>query len=263
MLHPVIEMDSRMADPAHLLGRVHSFETCGTVDGPGTRFVIFLQGCMFRCQYCHNRDTWERDEGKLYSVTDILTDILPYIPFIDASNGGVTVSGGEPLMQKRFVRVLFKLLHQQGIHTCLDTNGYVPDAGYDEELENLMDCTDLVLLDIKHINDQKHLQLTRVTNQYTLNFADYLHRYGKPVWIRYVVVPGLTDAEADVEQLAKSVAHMHNVEKVELLPYHTLGEHKWAAYDECYPLVGLAPPSAEKIATLKKIFERYDINVLA
>lgn len=262
MLHLPYELHSRVDDAAHLLGRVHSIETCGTVDGPGTRFVVFLQGCLFRCQYCHNRDTWDLNKGTLYSVTDILTEILPYIPFIDASNGGVTVSGGEPLLQKQFVRVLFKLLHQQGIHTCLDTNGYVAEPGHDLELDKLLDCTDLVLLDIKHINEQKHSRLTRVSNKYTLNLAEYLQRRGKPVWIRYVVVPGVTDAKEDVEQLAEFVARMKNVEKLELLPYHTLGAHKWTAYGDPYPLDGFAPPSLEKMEELKVVFEGYDIDVL-
>ena len=261
-MHPAFELYNRADDAAHLLGRVHSIETCGAVDGPGMRFVVFLQGCLFRCQYCHNRDTWDLNKGTLYSVTDILTEILPYIPFIDASNGGVTVSGGEPLLQKQFVRVLFKLLHQQGIHTCLDTNGYVPDTGYDLELDKLLDCTDLVLLDIKHINEQKHIQLTRVTNKYTLNFAKYLQRHNKPIWIRYVVVPGVTDDKEDVERLADFLARRKNVEKLELLPYHSLGVHKWAAYSDPYPLAGVAPPSVEKIEALKAVFESYDIDVL-
>ncbi|PID42566.1 MAG: pyruvate formate-lyase 1-activating enzyme [Proteobacteria bacterium] len=243
-----------------MLGRVHSFESFGTVDGPGTRFVIFLQGCMFRCKYCHNRDTWSRDDGKLYSVEELINEILPYTPFIDSSHGGVTVSGGEPLLQRDFVCLLFKILHFQGIHTCLDTAGYVPGSGYGDELDKLMSHTDLVLLDIKQINTVKHIELTSVTNLYTLNFAQYLRDINKPAWIRYVVVPGHTDDLDDVRRLAQFVAPMTNVEKVELLPYHPLGEYKWKAFGETSPLEGVGAPTPEKLESIQAVFKEYGIK---
>ena len=256
------ELHTRVDDSAHLLGRVHSFESCGMVDGPGTRFVVFLQGCLFRCLYCHNRDTWNTDAGSLYSVCDLLAEILPYIPFIDASNGGVTVTGGEPLLQKEFVRVLFKALHQQGVHTCLDTNGYITEAGYDEELDNLLKVTDLVLLDIKQMDAGKHETLTGPSNKYPLIFAQHLQQTGKPAWIRYVVVPGYTDEIKDIKKLADFIAPLDNVQKVELLPYHNLGAHKWSAYEKNYPLHGVASPSSEKLQQIADVFKERGIPVL-
>jgi pyruvate formate lyase activating enzyme len=253
------ELHVRAVDARHMLGRVHSFESLGTVDGPGTRFVVFLQGCQFRCRYCQNRDTWETEAGSLYSVTDLLTEILPYIPFIDASGGGVTVSGGEPLLQREFVRVLFKALNFQGIHTCLDTNGYVPPTEYDEELEKFVRGTDLFLLDIKQMDEGRHQALTRVTNRHTLRFARYLNEMNKAVWIRHVVVPGYSDDADDIRRLAEFVAPMRNVQKIELLPYHTLGAHKWSTYDAAYPLADIQPPPAEAMLALKAVFDEFDL----
>lgn len=256
------DLHTRVDDAAHLLGRVHSLETCGTVDGPGTRFVVFLQGCLFRCLYCHNRDTWDIQAGNLYSVTDLLAEILPYIPFIDASHGGVTVTGGEPMLQREFVRVLFKVLHQQGVHTCLDTNGYVTDGMYDEDMDKLLAVTDLVLLDIKQIDEQKHEVLTGTTNKFTLKFARYLNAINKPVWIRHVIVPGYSDDLDDIKRLAEFIAPMRNVEKVELLPYHTLGVHKWEPYEESYPLDGIVTPPSEKINAIIDIFKQRGLDVI-
>lgn len=259
-MHVNIEEHTRDVDAVHLLGRVHSFETLGTVDGPGIRFVVFMQGCMFRCLYCHNRDTWEQEAGMLYSVADVLEEIFSYLSFIDSSHGGVTVTGGEPLLQREFVRVLFKLLRQRDVHTCLDTNGYVTDHQYDLELEKLLDCTSLILLDIKHIDEQKHLALTKVSNRHTLKFAEYLHAKKQPVWIRHVVVPGYTDDLDDVRRLAEFIAPMDNVEKVELLPYHKLGAHKWAAYGDPYLLEKVEPPSRESMEAIKAVFRECGVE---
>ncbi len=243
-----------------MLGRVHSFETFGTLDGPGTRFVLFLQGCMFRCKYCHNRDTWPVDEGQLYSVEELVNEILPYTPFFDTSGGGVTVTGGEPLLQRQFVCVLFKILHFHGIHTCLDTSGFVPPTAYGTELDKLLSHTELVLLDIKQMDAAKHLALTGAVQAPTLAFARYLQQIHKPTWIRYVVVPGHTDDLADVRALAEFVAPMSNVEKVELLPYHHLGEHKWRAYGEQSPLEGVPSPTLEKLARIQALLAAYGIR---
>jgi len=255
-----MDLPTRSVDSRHLLGRVHSFESMGTVDGPGTRFVVFLQGCQFRCRYCHNRDTWDISKGgRLYSVTDLVTEILPYMPFIDASGGGVTVSGGEPLLQREFVRVLFKMLNFQGIHTCLDTNGYVPPTQYDGELEKLVRCTDLVLLDLKQIDERRHTALTQVTNEHTLRFARYLNDMDKAVWIRHVVVPGYSDDVDDIRRLAEFLAPMDNIGKVQLLPYHTLGKHKWAEYEGAYPLCNISPPSRAAMQSLLAVFDEFDL----
>ena len=253
------ELHTRSVDARHLLARIHSFESMGTVDGPGTRFVVFLQGCQFRCNYCHNRDTWDPDAGRLYSVTDLFTEILPYIPFIDASGGGVTVSGGEPLLQREFVRVLFKAMNFQGIHTCLDTNGHVQASAYDEEMDKLLRSTDLVLLDIKHLDEQKHFAITQVGNRRTLRFARYLQEMNKATWIRHVVVPGQSDNPDDARRLAEFLAPMGNVEKVELLPYHTLGKHKWTEFESTYPLQDVAPPNREAMLALQAVFEEFDL----
>lgn len=261
MLSIVPEFHTRSVDAAHLRGRIHSFESMGMVDGPGTRFVVFLQGCLYRCKYCHNRDTWNMEDGALYSVEEVLNEILPYTPFIDASGGGVTVSGGEPLLQREFVRVLFKALNLQGIHTCLDTNGYVAANHYDDELDKLISSTDLILLDLKHIDEKKHITLTGVSNEHTLRFARYLHAKQKPVWLRHVVVPGYSDDINDVRRLAEFISPMRNILKVELLPYHTLGAHKWDSYTSSYPLKHVAPPGNEKMEAIKSIFTDFDIAV--
>jgi pyruvate formate lyase activating enzyme len=259
-MHPAFaKLPTRSVDARHLLARVHSFESMGTVDGPGTRFVVFLQGCQFRCNYCHNRDTWDAEGGRLYAVTDLLSEITPYLPFINASGGGVTVSGGEPLLQREFVRVLFKVLRLQGIHTCLDTNGYVPPASYDDELDKLVRCTDLVLLDIKQIDERKHQSLTQVSNKHTLRFARYLSDMGRPVWIRHVVVPGYSDDPDDIRRMAEFLAPMTNVQKIELLPYHRLGAHKWDAYARTYPLRDVPPPSPSNMQALKAVFDEFEL----
>ena len=251
----VLDLPVRTVGAKRLLGRVHSFESFGTVDGPGTRFIVFLQGCLFRCKYCHNRDTWGLNEGKLYSVTELVDEILPYTPFIDASGGGVTVTGGEPLLQRQYVCVLFKLLKQQGIHTCLDTNGYVNVKDYGREMDKLFERTDLVMLDLKQIDDRKHIILTEISNDKPIAFAKYLQKINQPTWIRHVVVPGYSDDLEDIKRLADFVAPMKNVEKVELLPYHCLGVHKWDHYGEKYPLAGVEPPPAEKMEAIRQIFK--------
>ncbi len=255
------QLPVRSADAFHQYARIHSFESMGTVDGPGTRFVIFMQGCLFRCKYCHNRDTWDRDAGKLYSVADLMSEIIPYMPFIDASGGGVTVSGGEPLLQREFVSLLFKMLNYQGIHTVLDTNGFVPASSYDTELEKLVARTDLFLLDIKHIDEGKHLALTSISNRDTLNFARYLKQKHKPARIRHVVVPGYTTDTEDIKRLVDFIAKLDNVVEVELLPYHTLGAHKWQAFEGSYPLQDLKAPSKSQMEEIKQLFSVLEVPV--
>lgn len=241
-------------------GRIHSVESFGTVDGPGIRFIAFMQGCLMRCQYCHNRDTWDLDGGKEVQVDELMSQIISYRPFLDASNGGVTASGGEAILQAEFVAELFNACKKEGIHTCLDTNGFV--RKYTPVIDELLDHTDLVLLDIKQMNDDKHIELTKVSNHRTLQFAEYLAKRNQPTWIRYVVVGGFTDDEASALELAEFIKPMKNIEKVELLPYHELGKHKWEAMGETYQLDGVAPPSRETMEKIKAVFSSQGINAV-
>lgn len=241
-------------------GRIHSIETCGTVDGPGIRFIAFFQGCLMRCLYCHNRDTWDTEGGKEVTVDDLMKDLISYKHFMRSSGGGVTASGGEATLQKEFVTEWFKACKEQGIHTCLDTNGFV--RHYDEALDALLEQTDLVMLDIKHMNDDVHIPLTHVSNKYCLEFARYLVQKNKTIWIRYVVVPGWSDDDEGAHALGKFIRDemQGKVEKVEMLPYHELGKHKWTAMGEKYELDGVHPPKKEVMEHLKEILVSYGIN---
>ncbi|MCE9679566.1 pyruvate formate lyase 1-activating protein [Shewanella sp. AS1] len=233
-------------------GRIHSLESFGTVDGPGIRFIAFMQGCLMRCQYCHNRDTWDLHDGHEIEVDELMQQIISYRPFLESSGGGVTASGGEAILQAEFVAALFKACKDEGIHTCLDTNGFV--RKYTPIIDELLDNTDLVLLDIKQMDDDKHIALTQVSNHRTLQFAQYLHQRQQKTWIRYVVVGGFTDDVASAQRLAEFIKPMMNVEKVELLPYHELGKHKWEALGETYQLDGVSPPSRETMEQIKHVF---------
>ena len=243
-----------------LTGRVHSIETCGTVDGPGIRFIIFLQGCQMRCKYCHNRDTWNTEGGKLTSVDELVADLVQYRNYMEASGGGVTISGGEAMLQPEFVQAIFTACKQEGIHTCLDTNGFV--RRLDEKAKAAVEVADLVLLDIKQMDNEKHIDLTHVSNRYTLDFAKYLAKINKPVYLRYVVLPGYTDDLADVEAMGKFIEPMKNIEKIELLPYHELGKHKWTEMGEIYPLEGVKAPSHETMEAVKNTLLKYHNNVI-
>lgn len=240
-------------------GRIHSIESFGTVDGPGIRFIVFMQGCLMRCLYCHNRDTWDLHEGKEVTVDELLKQIETYRSFYE-HGGGVTASGGEATLQSEFVCELFKACKKEGIHTCLDSNGFI--RKYTPILDELLDNTDLVLLDIKQINDDKHILLTKVSNHRTLDFARYLAKRNQPTWIRYVVVGGYTDDEDSARKLAEFIKPMKNVEKVELLPYHELGKHKWAALGDTYQLEKVSPPSRETMEKIKSIFVDMGINAI-
>lgn len=251
-----------MTQQAPLKGRIHSVETCGTVDGPGIRFIVFLQGCLMRCLYCHNRDTWATDDGREVTVDELMKDLLAYRHFINASGGGITASGGEATLQKEFVTELFKACKAKGIHTCLDTNGFV--RHYDQAMDDLLEVTDLVLLDIKHMNDDIHIPLTHVSNKYSLDFGRYLAKKSKKMWIRYVVVPSWSDDVAGAEALGRYIHDdlgVEHVEKVELLPYHELGKHKWEAMGEKYMLDGIKPPKKETMDIIKGILDQYHPNV--
>ena len=241
-------------------GRIHSIESFGTVDGPGIRFITFMQGCLMRCQYCHNRDTWDLDGGKEVTVDELMSQIMNYRPFLDANNGGVTASGGEAILQAEFVADLFETCQKENLHTCLDTNGFV--RKYTADIDRLIDNTDLVLLDIKQMNDEKHILLTKVSNHRTLQFAEYLAKKNQKTWIRYVVVGGFTEDIESAKQLATFVKPMTNVEKVELLPYHELGKHKWEAMGEDYQLNTITPPSKKVMENIKKVFTDVGIKAI-
>lgn len=241
-------------------GRVHSIETCGTVDGPGIRFIIFLQGCLMRCKYCHNRDTWDIEGGKEMTVDELMAELLQYRHFMNASGGGITISGGEAMLQPEFVRAMFEACRLEGIHTCLDTNGFV--RRIDETTKSVLDVADLVLLDIKQMDNKKHIDLTHVSNKYTLEFAQYLSDHNQAVYLRYVIVPGITDGSEDAHNLGKFIEPMKNIEKIELLPYHELGKHKWTAMGEIYPLDGVSPPPKETMEKIKNILLQYHPSVI-
>jgi len=242
------------------IGRIHSYESCGTVDGPGIRFIVFMQGCLMRCKYCHNRDTWDLHGGKEVTVDELMKDIVTYRHFMNASGGGITASGGEAILQAEFVRDLFRACKREGIHTCLDTNGYV--RKHTPLIDELLEVTDLVLLDLKHMNDHIHEDLVGVSNKRTLQFARYLQQINQPTWIRYVVVPGYTDDLESARMLGEFIKDMKNVEKVELLPYHELGKHKWEAMGYDYPLDGVKPPTRETMEAVQAVLREYHNNVM-
>lgn len=236
--------------------RVHSIETCGTQDGPGVRMVVFLQGCHFRCLYCHNPDTWSLTGGYAVSESDIAQKARDQKQYF-GTRGGVTISGGEPLVQREALQKLFTLLHADKIHTALDTNGYI----LDDHSKKLLETTDLVLLDIKHIDNEKHKRLTGKENTTPLEFAQYCEKSGVLMWLRYVLVPGINDREEDLVRWATHFSRFQMVDRVEILPYHTYGTHKYESMGLSYPLHGLKPPSKEIVYHAKKIFQKHLQNV--
>ncbi len=239
-------------------GYIHSFESFGTVDGPGIRFVVFMQGCPLRCKYCHNPDTWEFSVGKSYTPEEVLKEILKYKSYI--KNGGVTVSGGEPLMQIEFVTELFKLLQAQGVHTAVDTSGVTFNADSEKSLklhEELIKYTDLVLLDIKHSDADGYKKLCGGSLKNTLNFARFLSDNGKDMWIRHVLVPGITDDDAQLYKLREIIKTLKTVKKVEVLPYHNMGEVKYEKLGMDYALKGVRPPEKERVENARRILCEY------
>lgn len=231
-------------------GKIHSFESFSTLDGPGVRFVVFLQGCPLRCKYCHNRDTRDPNLGKIYTVDEVINKITNYKEYM-GDKGGVTVSGGEPLLQIDFVIELFKKLKEIGIHTTLDTSGFIDI----DKLKDLTDYTDLVLLDIKEMDDATHRDLIGVSNEKVLKFAKHLSDKNIPMWIRHVLVPGITDSEKHLKDLNKFIKTLKSVEKVEVLGYHWLGKEKWELMGEKHPLEGVPEASNEDVARAEKILE--------
>lgn len=243
-------------------GRIHSFETFGTVDGPGIRFVVFMQGCPFRCVYCHNPDTWNVDAGTEYSVNEVVERVMRYTGYY-GTEGGITVSGGEPLTQLDFLISLFKECKLKGINTALDTNGYFGGMLYQQESHGskqnnrvleLLKYTDVVLLDIKHMDSQKHKKLTGFENSYVLSFAKLLDELKVPVWIRYVVVPGITDDQQWIDRLYNFLKEMSNIKKIEFLPFHKLGSYKWEQLGLDFSLTQTREPLKEDIEKLTDRF---------
>ena len=229
--------------------KIHSFESFGTVDGPGIRYVIFLQGCHLKCKYCHNRDTWDINGGYYSSLDEILDKIENYKNYI-MPNGGVTVTGGEPLLQVHFLIELFKKLKEKNIHTCIDTSGMVDIT---EDIKTLLNYTDLVLLDIKHIDPIKCKDLVGVSNERELKFAEYLSQNNIDMWIRQVLIPGYTDDENDLKKLKSFIDKLNSVKKVELLPYHNMGEYKWKKLGLNYDFKDVKVPTAEEVKNAKEI----------
>lgn len=263
MVTPFSNIDIIDVDQEHMLGRVHSMIAGSVVDGPGIRHTIFLQGCQFKCLYCHNRDTWNVNAGQLFTVAELVDEVLSYATFMDKSRGGVTVTGGEPMLQPQFLSLLFKQLHKMGIHTCLDTNGYASKHIYGDVLDSLLEHTNLVMLDIKHMDNEKHKILTGIDNDIPLNFAKHLHEVKQPTRIRYVVVPGYTDDMDDIRKLAEFIAPMDNVQLLELLPYHHMGRKKWIELDQTYALENVESPTPSVMRKLKSTLESdYGLKVL-
>ena len=227
-----------------MTGRIHSLETFGTVDGPGVRFVVFFQGCVLRCQYCHNPDTWSFNLGTEYEASDIIKRMLRNKEFY--LTGGITATGGEPMCQIDFLIELFSLAKKEGIHTCLDTSGVMFDKAKLEKIDRLLEATDLVMLDIKHIDNEKHIELTSKPNTNILDFAKYLSEKNVKTRIRYVLVPTLTDNESDLISLGKFLKELKTLEKIEVLPYHTLGKVKYQALNLSYPLENIPEATGEQ-----------------
>lgn len=239
---------------SEIKGRIHSVESFGSADGPGVRYIVFLKGCNMRCQYCHNPDTWAKDGGELMTPEEVLKKALRYKTYWK-EKGGITVSGGEALLQIDFVTELFRLAKEKGVNTCLDTSGnpFSMEEPFKSKFDELMKYTDLFMLDIKHMDDAAHRKLTGQTNQNIMEMAAYLSDHGKAMWIRHVLVPGITTEEDELHRLRSFLDTLKTVERVEVLPYHTLGVFKWKELGIPYQLEGVDPPTKEQIDRAKEI----------
>lgn len=247
-------MNDQVLQKPVIIGKIHSVESFGSADGPGVRYIIFLKGCNMRCKYCHNPDTWAGGAGEEKTPEEVLKQALRYRNYW-RNNGGITVSGGEALLQIDFVTELFRLAKEQGVHTCLDTSGnpFTREQPFYGKFERLMDVTDLFLLDIKHMDPAGHKELTGCDNGNILDMARCLSEHGKAMWIRHVLVPGITDDEKQLRELKKFTDTLKTVERVEILPYHTLGVFKWKELGIPYALEGVNPPDENAISRAKEI----------
>ena len=238
-------------------GRIHSTETFGTVDGPGIRCIFFFQGCPLKCKYCHNRDTWDAKIGTEYTADELIEKASKYKSYMKSSGGGITASGGEATLQADFLAELFAKAKENDIHTCLDTSGFVDI----ERIDKVLDNTDLVLLDLKHMDDEKSKELTGVSIQKALKLAKHLDERNIPVWIRHVLVPGITDSEDNLSKLGEFAASLNNVDRFELLPYHSIGIHKWESMGIDYELKDVRDADQDDVKKASEIIERYGIKV--
>jgi pyruvate formate lyase activating enzyme len=246
------------ADGTGQSGWIHSWETGGTVDGPGVRFVLFLSGCLLRCQYCHNPDTWHMKHGQKVLARDVLAEIERYRPFLIGCGGGVTISGGEPLLQPKFLATILRGCKKLDLHTAVDTAGLLGDNMNDEMLRD----TDLVLLDIKSWDPDTYRRLTSQPLEPTLDFARRLSALGKRIWLRFVLVPGLTDDYDNVEGIARFASGLGNVERLEVLPFHKMGEGKWDALGLDYQLKGTQPPDPSLLYRVHQQFKDQGLMVV-
>lgn len=239
-----------------VVGRIHSIESFGSADGPGVRYIIFLQGCRMRCKYCHNPDTWASQKYESQTSEEVLKKALRYKTYW-GKNGGITVSGGEALLQIDFLIDLFQRAKEKGVHTTLDTSGnpFTREGEFFEKFQKLMEVTDLFMLDIKHIDPAGHQDLTGQPNENILDMARYLSEQKKDMWIRHVLVPGYTDSEEQLKALQSFIKTLDTVKRVEVLPYHTLGVFKWKELGIPYGLEGVPTPNQEQIDLANKILE--------
>ncbi|MBK7844560.1 MAG: pyruvate formate lyase-activating protein [Bdellovibrionales bacterium] len=239
-------------------GRIHSVETCGTVDGPGVRYLVFMQGCSLRCLYCHNPDTRHPHEGREVTAEELFREIWRYRTYFEKSGGGVTFTGGEPLLQPDFIGDLAEACRDANIHTALDTSGF--NFQRDSKQSWAVDSVDLVLLDIKAFDPKTYRKVTGVKLGPTLNMLEYLEEIGKKTWVRFVLVPGLTDSVDEVTSLANIISHKKNIAKVQVLPFHKMGEYKWKQMGFKYELDKTLPPSREQLTSVQEIFRRFGLE---
>ncbi len=237
-------------------GYVHQFESFGCADGPGSRFIVFLSGCGMRCKYCHNPDTWNMKDGKEYSAEEVLSEALSCRSYW-GKKGGITVSGGEPLLQIDFLIELFTLAKEKNVNTCIDTAGgpFTHEGAWFEKFKTLMQVTDILLMDIKHVNEEEHIKLTGTTGKNVVDMFRYLDEIKKPIWIRHVLTPGITDNDEYLAQTRDFIRTLHNVERVEILPYHGLGAIKYRELGLDYELKETPSPTEERVKTAREILE--------
>lgn len=246
-----LELHAQAEHDRHVKGRIHSFESFGTVDGPGIRFVLFMQGCALRCQFCHNPDTWDTGKGKVMTVDEVIAEIEPFLPYYKASGGGVTFSGGEPSLQAPFLAALGReLKRRHHIHLTMDSSGFCEGSHLNSS--GLLEVLDLVLLDLKIIDEQKHISLTKQSNERILRTAKYYSDYGTKLWIRHVVIPSITTDQDDIDRLSTTINSLATVEKVELLPYHEMGKFKWQQLGLHYELDEIKPPSHDQLMNIQQ-----------